>query len=123
MILLEQEPALPAHVEASKVQVLLCLQTMHKQQEFLGATELAGFLDHLLDELAAVDMPRGLTRVILFWRTPQAVDLVNARMRPGHTAQAFKAPACWLQMARSLPELQAWASRIEPGFMATRKGL
>lgn len=122
MILLEQEPALPAGVEVTKTQVLLCLQTMHKQQEFVTPGELGRFLDTLLDELDAVAVPRGLTRVILFWRSKAAVDVVRARMLPGHDLHAFQAPGCWLQMGRSLPDLRAWARRIDPAVMAGLPG-
>lgn len=90
---------------------------MHQQQDFMGCGELAGFLDQLLAELVAVDVPRGLQRVLLFYRTPKAVETVAQRMLPGGLFLAFRTPACWTELGRKLPELRAWAERIEPGHV------
>jgi len=116
MILLEVEPALPGAVETNKAQVLTALQTMHAVGHYATVGELAAFLDNLLEELTDAGVPRGLTRVLLFYRTPRAIEEVQQRLVPGGTFLAFKAPACWQRLGARLPELRAWAREIEPGF-------
>lgn len=123
MILTEREPALPSVVESVKAQVLLALRANHAVQEFDSAGDLAAWLDQLLDELVAAGAPRGLTRVLLFYRSQAAVAEVQKRMLPGASLQAFPAPSCWRAFGQKLPELQAWANRVEPGWCSTPRGI
>lgn len=123
MILLEREPALPAVVETNKAQVILCLRSLHAIQDFDTVRELDDGLDQVLDELAVAGAPRGLSRILLFYRTPAAITAVAKRMLPGGQFLAFQAPACWQQMAAKLPELRAWAERAEPGWTTQPKGI
>jgi len=123
MILVEMEPALPAVVDTAKAQVLTCLGAMHRVKDFTGRRELAAFLDEVLDGLVAVGAPRGLTRVLIFHRTPGITDEVAKRLVPGGVLRSWQAPGCWLDLAQQLPDLRAWAARIDPQFENTPKGL
>lgn len=123
MILIEREPTLPASVETVKAQVLLTLRANHALQEFDSIGDLVPFLDQLLTEIQGVGAPRGLTRVVLFYRNGAALEAVRQRMLTGGSLQAFRCPACWPIFAPKLPELRAWAERLEPGWTTTPKGI
>lgn len=123
MILVEVEPTLPVAVESVRAQVLVCLQAMHKLREFSTRVELAGFLDDVLDEVVAMDAPRGLSRVLLFYRNPAVVAEVEQRLLPGATFLAFRSPACWAELGAKLPELRRWAQRFEPNFPTMPVGI
>ena len=120
MILLEEqigEPALPVMVQSYKAQVLTCLQTLHQLQTFERLADLDAFLDAILDQLGAAGAPRGLTRVILFHRSPAAAAAVARRLVPGGAMHVFQIPGCWMQLGRDVPTLQAWAKRAEPVWL------
>lgn len=116
MILVELEPALPAVMEAAKAQVLTCLAAGHRVKVFDGKGDLEAFLDEVLDGLVAIGAPRGLTRILLFHRTPAAAEVVARRMLPGGVLRAWQQPRCWNDLAGKVPDLRAWAMRAEPGF-------
>jgi hypothetical protein len=123
MILHEIEPVLPVVVQQAKVQVLHCLASNHATREYLTVGDLATFLDQVLAGLKAAMPGRpgaGLTRVVLFWRTPAAMRVVEDRMARDGSLHSFQQPACWLQLGQRLPDLQRWAERLEPGW-TTRK--
>lgn len=123
MILVEREPKLPSVVESVKAQVLLALRANHALQEFDSTGDLAAWLDRLLEELVAAGAPRALTRVLLFYRSPAALAEVKRRMLPGGSLQAYPAPGCWPAFGKQLPELKAWAERLEPGWCSTPRGI
>lgn len=117
MILLERDIPLPTAVETCKAQVLHLLQVQHRIHEFDGSADLAAFLDETLDGLVAAGAPRGLTRVILFYRNPRAVTVVAGRLVHGAAFHAFVMPGCWMQLGRNLTELKAWARQAEPAWV------
>jgi hypothetical protein len=123
MILVERDGPLPAAVEEVKAQVLLALQAMHAIREFEDRTDLARFLDDVLDGMAGMDVPRGLTRVILFFRSGWAHSEVKGRMLVGANLVEFTTPGCWMQLGKKLPTLTAWVRKIEPDWMTQMKGL
>ena len=123
MILVEMEPALPAVVESAKAQVLACLGTMHKVREFSGRRELVAFLDEVLDGLQQAGAPRGLTRVLLFARTPGLADDVAKRMVDGGVLRTWVAPGCWMELRVKVPDMRAWAARMDPNFARVPGGI
>ena len=116
MILVEREPDLPSTVQQVKAEVLLCLQTAHSLHTYETVSDLIGYLDGCL-QAARMD---GLTRVVLFYRTPQARLEVERRMAAGGQLNTFWQPSCWMQLAPSLPKLRERAERLEPGWMAAQ---
>jgi len=123
MILVENESWLPAEVQAKKAAVLAALGEFHAVRDFTTVAELAQFLDQLLVELAAIEAPRGLTRVILFSRNRAAVTAVATRMLPGGDCLAFDSPRCWSQLAADLDKLKNWAAMRQPTMDAKAKGI
>ena len=108
MILVENEPWLPADLQANRAAVLAALGEFHAIRDFTTVAELTEFLDQLLVELVAIEAPRGLTRVVLFSRNNAPVAVVARRMLPGADCLAFLAPRCWRELAANLSGLKTW---------------
>jgi hypothetical protein len=119
MILLQREQKRPAAIEDYKAKVIACLSTMHEVKEFDTRAELRQFLDQLHDELIRAGFPGKLVRVLLFYQDPNVVLDVAPRMVEGGQLNAFQAPACWVKLGARLPELTAWARRIEPDLVVS----
>jgi hypothetical protein len=118
MILAEREPTLPRVVEQRRTEVLHYLRAANAIKEYDTVRELTAFLEsEVLDGMARLGMPRGLTRVLLFYRNPKAIVEVSNRMLPGMAFDAFQAPQCWRHFGPRLKELEMWARRIEPQWI------
>lgn len=114
MILMELEAPLPAALEAVKAQTLVALGRMHSLHVYDTPGTLRDYLDTNLAQLRLVapDVP-GLTRVILFYRDPKALAVVEERMMPAGDLKAFLMPGCWPGFSQRLTELKAAAARFE----------
>lgn len=115
MILVEDEPDLPAGVDQAKAQVLMVLQTVQPVRSFGSLADLAAFLDQVLDGMAQAGVPAGLTRVVLCYRTPAAATVVLRRLAPGARFVALAIPDAWGPLARDLVDLRAWAGGLMSG--------
>lgn len=119
MILAERDQTLPVAVADFRAKVLLYLQAANALKEYDTVPELRAFLDgEVLDGMAALGYPRGLTRVVLFYRQPRAVIEVAERMLPGMAFEAHRAPGCWQRFGPHLEDLRMWAVRLEPEWTA-----
>jgi hypothetical protein len=112
MILIEDEPRLDDDLERAKAQVLMVLQSVQPVRTYGSLTDLAGFLDQVLDGMKHAGFPVGLTRVVLCHRNPAARLVVERRMVPGGRLVALDIPDAWGPMARDLIDLRAWAAHL-----------
>jgi hypothetical protein len=117
MILIESgyESNDPA-VQPAKAEVMRCLPWLgHRIHEFSSVDALEAYLEHGLDELEAAGYPRGLRRIVLVFRSSEAVEAVAKRMLPGADFVAWPDPDAWLDLYGDIDKLRDRARRAGMG--------
>lgn len=64
---------------------------------------------HKATRMLQPDLPRKLSRCILFYRHPRAMAAVSERMCPGFEPVLFRQPDCWLELAGNLDAIREYA--------------
>ena len=117
MILAEREPTLPVVIERVRTRALTCLRVTHGLFEFDTAQELAAYLDEGLDQLERAGYPRGLSRVILFYKQRRSLEVATARLHTTGRLISIQAPGCWKIFAHRMKELEKLALQWEPEWL------
>jgi hypothetical protein len=78
---------------------------------FAHTSGLEAYLERGLDRLKMTqpELPRALSRCILFYRNPRAMAIVSERMCPGFDPVLYRQPDCWLELAGRLPAIRQYA--------------
>jgi hypothetical protein len=111
-MILYEDAQLDPVVSMARMEILTALAPMHKVHCYSNVDALEAFLEKGLDELKAAGFPRGLTRVVLVFSTPRALDAVERRMRPGHQLAAWMQPDAWMQIYKHIDQLQEMARKV-----------
>jgi hypothetical protein len=94
------------------------LAEAHKLHCFETVDSLEAFLDQGLREMTEAGLnPGGLTRVVLIFTNPRAVDAVAKRMAPGYGFAAWPQPDAWLSLYERIDDLRERARSYNPQFV------
>jgi hypothetical protein len=102
MILIEDHTVPPEFAEDYSLVMRVMSKTSHGVHRFSSVEALEAFLEAGLDQLSAAGFPRGLRRIVLFYRDFPAVVAVAQRMLPGFEFEAWPLPDAWPQLAEQL---------------------
>lgn len=111
MILLQEMRLIPDDIRV-RDRMVAALSEMHASKTFTERKELEDFLDSVIADMPA-DMPKGLTRIVVFAQDMWAYEVVMNRMAFGFTATFYTQPDCWKLLRSKLPELEAFAARFQ----------
>lgn len=114
MILIEQVP-LDADTAIDEHEVLSVLSAHHVVFRYSSIDALEAWLELRLDELKGHGVPRALSRALLFYRHPRAIDVVSSRMCPGFQVALYRVPEAWPELAGRIEQLRAWSTRLTHG--------
>ncbi len=109
MILVENITHAETDTARAEHEVLSLLSKHHSVMRYTSIDALEAYLERGLDELVAFGQPRGLLRVVLFYRHPRAIDAVSRRMLPGRDALIYRVPEAWLEFYGRIDRLREQA--------------